>query len=232
MRARKSKDRRFPPILVSRVEAIDAELRNRTCRDEVYLIHQMVEDNTIILTNILKNNDARLQIIHPLLRPIISPIPINNKFNSCVTVHQNVKAYPNIASQAYFYDKANKHSFATLPINLMPLVPELPQYNHWVSIQQNFSVEDEAFLHNIPYLGDSCLEHDSSFIEELIKNYDSKQPSLTPSATANSSNLNCVGGNFNDNIDCTEGGKCGHKRRPVSETYLKVSSLFVFVLNI
>ncbi|XP_053424871.1 histone-lysine N-methyltransferase EZH1 isoform X1 [Nycticebus coucang] len=105
-------------------------------------------------TQILNEEWKKLRV-----QPVQSMKPVNgHPFHKKCTIES---IFPGFASQHMLMRS----------LNTVALVPIM--YS-WSPLQQNFMVEDETVLCNIPYMGDEVKEEDETFIEELINNYDGK----------------------------------------------------------
>ncbi|KAJ8364609.1 hypothetical protein SKAU_G00134400 [Synaphobranchus kaupii] len=91
----------------------------------------------------------------------IQPIPLASAVGS---VHNNKQCVVESGFPAF--------KKQTVVMRTLNTVAGVPFMYSWSPLQHNFMVEDETFLHNIPYMGDEVLEQDEAFLEELIDNYD------------------------------------------------------------
>ncbi|CAG0889949.1 unnamed protein product [Cyprideis torosa] len=84
------------------------------------------------------------------------------------------KPPPHVASMPKVTVTLSTGETQSAPLRHTNNAPSVPCMFSWTPVRQNFMVEDETVLHNIPYMGDEVIDKDGNFIEELLKNYDGK----------------------------------------------------------
>lgn len=133
------------------------------------------------------------------------------------------------------------------PVIDMPAVNPIPNGYSWHKIDSNVHVEDTNELLNIPFLGDTVIECEMSFLEEVAGNYGNEifkneadeindLVDLVDSMKAHQFNLDASPSNkifaviaeneliWNKNID-----KCRHKYVILMRKYFIVSYKFGFL---
>jgi len=102
------------------------------------------------------------------------------KLTSLVPKNNNVDVkfnFPPLPCLSYSrLSKVTNISFKSqsVPIKTLYASKSIPTMYNWAPIQQNYLVEDEAELHNIPYLGDEVIDQENGFIVDLLNNYNGR----------------------------------------------------------
>ncbi|XP_024127503.1 histone-lysine N-methyltransferase EZH1 [Oryzias melastigma] len=128
------------------------QLKRLKKADEVKTLFSSNRQKIELQTNVLNSEWSKLKIQSIPLS--VSNVALANKKMCSVEF-----GFPGFKAQAV----------AMRPLST---VAGIPFMYSWSPLQHNFMVEDETFLHNIPYMGDEVLEQDEAFLEELIDNYD------------------------------------------------------------
>ena len=117
-----------------------------------------------IIKHCLVNNRKELnRLVDSFLK--VKPVKVNYAFPLFDSIIMSLKKA---------VVKGNDMHRQSVTVKTLYSVRPIPTMYTWSPIQQNFLVEDETELHNIPYMGDEVLDQEGSFIEELLKNYNGK----------------------------------------------------------
>uniref|UniRef100_A0A5B9BW22 [histone H3]-lysine(27) N-trimethyltransferase n=1 Tax=Dugesia japonica TaxID=6161 RepID=A0A5B9BW22_DUGJA len=129
-----------------------------------------LEYNSLQDQIILKKKDDVRQIMKQNFEVIDEQHEIVSKMKSLTPFCEKVRFSQTYSEHDDFEVKINSKSFKSR-VRLFPYIEKLPVMLSWAPLQQNFSVEDEIELTNIPYMGE---DHDPKFIEELLRNYEGR----------------------------------------------------------
>uniref|UniRef100_H9CXT4 [histone H3]-lysine(27) N-trimethyltransferase n=1 Tax=Schmidtea mediterranea TaxID=79327 RepID=H9CXT4_SCHMD len=129
-----------------------------------------LEYNSLQDQIILKKKDDVRQILKHNLDIIDEQIAMVSKMKSLSPFCEKVRFSQTYSEHDDFEVKINSKSYKSR-VRLLPYIEKLPVMLSWAPLQQNFSVEDEIELTNIPYMGE---DHDPKFIEELLRNYEGR----------------------------------------------------------